>query len=122
MTMHEISLVRHIFRTLDEQFTAGQRASITAIRLRVGLLSSVEPVLMQNAFEAVVDTEYPAYARARLHIEVLPILVQCAHCGRQSEVRQFRFRCAWCEQPVSDVVQGLELQIAGVEMDADSND
>ncbi len=107
--MHEVSLVRNIFRTLAEETTPGEMRRLTDIHLKVGLLSNVEPLLMQNAFRAVVETEYPGHD-VRLHVEVLPILIQCPVCNGVTEVVNYRFVCS-CGRPTSHVIQGNELLI-----------
>ena len=114
--MHEISLVRQIFRSLEEQFTEKEIATIEKIKLKVGLLSNVEPILLQNAYEAVTATDKPAFKEASLEIEILPILIDCPSCGQRSQVENYRFVCP-CGQPSSQVVQGTELLISGVVME-----
>ncbi len=111
--MHEISLVRNIFNTLEHEFP-GRMHEVRGIYLTVGLLSNVQPILMQNAFEAVVHDE-PQYAHTQLHVEVLPIKVHCTECNRESQVEQYKFICAQCGRPVSNVVQGEEMLISKVE-------
>jgi hydrogenase nickel incorporation protein HypA/HybF len=110
--MHEISLVRNIFRTLEDQFP-GQLDSVRTIHLSVGLLSNVQPILMQNAFQAVLEDE-PAYNKASLEVEVLPVLIHCSDCGKITEVQQYRFVCS-CGKPSRNVIQGEELLIKKVE-------
>ncbi len=112
--MHEISLVRNIFRTLEGEFP-GDMDRVRGIYLKVGLLSNVQPVLMQNAFDAVL-TDEPRYRKTSLHVEVLPILIHCDSCGQTTEVAQYRFICP-CGKPSRSVVQGEELLIAKVEFD-----
>ncbi len=114
--MHEISLVRSIFRTLDEHFSAEEVARISAIELKVGPLANVEPRLMQNAFDAVVEEDEKRFAAAELRIRLVPILVQCAGCGQTTEVHHYRFVCAHCGKPCANVVQGNELLIERVQM------
>lgn len=114
--MHEISLVRSIFRTLDEKFSPEEIAGIIAIELKVGPLANVEPTLMQNAFEAVVEEDEKRFAGATLKINLVPILVHCAGCGQTTEVNNYRFVCAACGTPSANVVQGNELLIERVEM------
>lgn len=112
-TMHEISLVRNIFRTLEEQFP-NDMDSVRSIYLRVGLLSNVQPILMQNAFQAVLEDE-PRYQKTSLHVEVLPILIHCDDCNKTTEVQQYRFVCS-CGKPSRNVIQGEELLISKVEL------
>jgi hydrogenase nickel incorporation protein HypA/HybF len=118
--MHEISLVKNIFGSLDSVYAEQERKSIKKIYLKVGLLSNVEPILMQNAFEAVVATERKDYSQCELQIEVLPILVYCDECRKESEVINYKFVCA-CNRPTNNIVQGNELMISGVEIEHEEN-
>ncbi|MCX6217338.1 hydrogenase maturation nickel metallochaperone HypA [Spirosoma sp.] len=112
--MHEISLVRNIFRTLEDEFPADM-SRIRGIYLKAGLLSNVQPILMQNAFAAVLEDE-PRYQQTSLHVEVLPILIHCDVCDKTTEVQQYKFVCS-CGKPSRNVVQGEELLISKVEFD-----
>jgi len=112
--MHEISLVRNIFRTLEDEFPTDMNR-IRGIHLKVGLLSNVQPILMQNAFAAVLEDE-PGYQKTSLHVEVLPILIYCDECQKTTEVQQYRFVCS-CGKPSRNVIQGEELLISKVEFD-----
>jgi hydrogenase nickel incorporation protein HypA/HybF len=114
--MHEISLVRSIFETLEEQFTTDELQRIDQIQLKVGPLANVETVLLQNAFDAVVAEEQTSFAGVELHVNLIPILIECRHCGQQSEVENYRFVCAHCGTPCANVVQGNELLIEKVVM------
>ena len=113
--MHEISLVKNIFGSLDSVYSEADRSKIAKIYMKVGLLSNVEPILMQNAFEAVVATERKEYQGCELEIEVLPILVYCDECKKESEVINFKFVCA-CNRPSNNIIQGNELLISGVDV------
>lgn len=110
--MHEISLVRQILRTLEQEFP-DRTHLLHRIHLKAGLLSNVQPLLMQSAFQAVLQDE-PRYARVLLEVEQLPILVRCDTCGTVSQVEHYRFVCP-CGQPCRDIVQGDELLIGKVE-------
>jgi hydrogenase nickel incorporation protein HypA/HybF len=110
--MHEISLVQHIFATLEEAFP-DRMNRLTCIRIKAGLLSNVQPALMQSAFDAVVATE-PAYAGIKLEVEVTPILIYCDDCKKTTKVINYRFICE-CGKPSKKIVQGEELLISQVE-------
>ncbi|ANI87886.1 hydrogenase expression protein [Arachidicoccus ginsenosidimutans] len=113
--MHEISLVRNIFNTLEEEFP-DRMNDVRGIYLTVGLLSNVQPLLMQSAFDAVLQDQ-PKYAKTSLHVEVLPIKVKCDLCGTESEVEQYKFICKNCGRPSSNVIQGEEMLITKVELE-----
>jgi hydrogenase nickel incorporation protein HypA/HybF len=111
--MHEVSLVRNIFSTLEEEFPE-KMDRLRGIHLRVGLLSNVQPILMQNAFNAVLEDE-PQYQHASLHLEVLPVLIHCDDCDTDSEVKYSKFVCSQCGKPSRNIIQGEELMISKVE-------
>lgn len=111
--MHEISLVRNIFHTLEDEFP-GEIDKVRGIHLRVGILSNVQPILMQNAFEAVLLDE-SKYNKATLHVEVLDVLVHCDDCDKVSEVKEYKFACSYCGKPSKNIIQGEELMISKVE-------
>jgi hydrogenase nickel incorporation protein HypA/HybF len=113
--MHEISLVRTIFRTLDDNFSDEELERVIAIDLKVGPLANVEPVLLQNAFEAVVEEDEIRFKNVILRVNKVPILIQCPDCNQITEVHNYRFVCA-CGKPCGNVVQGNELLIERVEM------
>jgi hydrogenase nickel incorporation protein HypA/HybF len=111
--MHEISLVRNIFNTLEAEFP-DRFGEIRTIYLTVGELSNVQPILMQNAFDAVVQDE-PRYKNTVLKVQVLPIKIHCNQCGKESIVEQYKFICNFCQTPSKQVIQGEELLISKVE-------
>lgn len=112
--MHEISLVRTISGTLEAEFSKEELERLTKINLRVGLLSNVQPVLMQNAFGAVQEGE-GKFQNVVLDIEVLPVIIECEMCNHKSQIDDYKFACANCGRPTSNVIQGNELLIHKVE-------
>jgi hydrogenase nickel incorporation protein HypA/HybF len=115
--MHEISLVRSIFNTLESEFSKKELDTMTAINLRVGLLSNVEPLLMQNAFDAVTTAE-EKYQGVKLQVELVPIEIHCNDCQSSSIVENYKFVCATCGKPNNNVVKGTELLIHQVHFDS----
>ena len=114
--MHEISLVRSIFNTLEEEFTKEELATMRAIDLKVGLLSNIEPLLMQNAFEAVCTAE-EKFQEVTLNVEAVPIEIYCKDCDCNSLIENYKFICASCGKPNNNLVKGTELLIHQVHFD-----
>ncbi len=114
--MHEISLVRNIFRTIEDEFPE-KIEQVRGIFLTVGLLSNIQPVLMQNAFAAVLEDE-PRYSNTSLHVDVLPILIQCTDrdCNKITTVHNYTFVCT-CGKPSNNIIQGEELMISKIEFE-----
>jgi hydrogenase nickel incorporation protein HypA/HybF len=106
--MHEIAIVRDIFKLLEEEYP-DRYQDITKVEIHAGLLSNVQPILIQNAFEAFILDE-PQHADIELEVQLLPIIAYCNHCEKNFAVRHHRFICP-CGTPSSQIIQGEELQI-----------
>ncbi len=107
--MHEVSLIRTVFSTLESEFTPEELERLEAIDLQVGKLSNVEPTLLNNAFAAVTQAE-GRYENVALNIETVPIEVYCSVCDKNTLVKEYKFACS-CGLPSKDVVRGTELLI-----------
>ena len=116
-TMHEISLVRNIFRTLENEFSEDELGKIKTINVKAGVLSNIEPILMQSALEAVTATDSPQYKHVKLAIETIPIKIVCESCHGTSGVQNYHFICGHCGKPTNNIVEGLELLIRDVEFE-----
>lgn len=111
-TMHEVSLVRTIFRTLEEEFSPQELDRLMGIDLKIGLLSNVHPILMQNAFAAVTE-DHDRYRQVELNITEVPIRIRCQTCGEVSEVKNYVFTCS-NGHPSNNIIEGEELLIERV--------
>lgn len=110
--MHEIPIVRDVVRTLEQAYPE-RFSAIVKVTLEAGLLSNVQPILIQNAFEAV-RMEDERLAFIDLEVVQLPIIAYCAGCDRPFEVHHNRFVCS-CGMPSRKLIQGDELRISRVE-------
>ncbi len=109
--MHELSIVKDIFATLEEHYKA-KVEDIHKVEITAGLLSNVQPVLIQNAFDAFI-TEHQMYKHMELEVVVQDILAHCTSCNRDFKVEYHRFVCS-CGTPSTTIVQGNELYISKV--------
>ncbi|WP_293942585.1 MULTISPECIES: hydrogenase maturation nickel metallochaperone HypA [unclassified Sphingobacterium] len=109
--MHELSIVKDIFDTLNSHYE-NRVDDIQKIQVTAGLLSNVQPVLIQNAFDAFI-TENTHYRDMEMEVVVNDIIAYCEHCQKNFPVHFHRFVCD-CGLPSSTIVQGNELYISKV--------
>ena len=109
--MHEVSIIKNIVKTLEENYE-GRMDSIVSVEIEAGLLSNVQPILIQNAYEALILDE-PKLADVELKVKQLPIIAYCENCDRDFEVVRHKFVCD-CGAPSREIVQGDELRISKV--------
>lgn len=109
--MHELSIVKDIFSTLEEHYQA-KIHDVQKVQITAGLLSNVQPILIQNAFDAFIhDNE--VYNDMDLEVVVNDIIAHCDTCDKDFKVEFHRFVCS-CGAPSTNIVQGNELFISKV--------
>lgn len=87
--------------------------TIHVLRLRVGALSGVVPEALEFAFTALKAGT--AAAGGRIEIETVPARVRCRRCQRESGLDEPPFLCPECGGWETDLLQGRELELAGIE-------
>jgi hydrogenase nickel incorporation protein HypA/HybF len=98
--MHEASLVKTLIEQVDRLASEHAAAAVDEVRVRIGPMSGVEPLLVSAAFERL------APAGTRLVIDEVPLTARCRDCGESFELEQFRFRCPSCQSADVEVIEG----------------
>jgi hydrogenase nickel incorporation protein HypA/HybF len=114
--MHELSIVSSIVDSVIETLDAYPGARVKEVRLRVGSLAAVVEDSLQFCYG--IATEGTPLEGSVLIVNVLPVLMHCDACNKEVELASLQsFRCPLCDQPVSDLRQGRELEIESIEID-----
>ncbi len=114
--MHEVSLVRSLLEQVDRIVASqGGRAAVE-VRVEVGPLSGVEPLLVKAAFTQLAGDE-------TLVIDEVPLTAQCDSCHAEFELENFRFVCPDCDSRETSIVRGDAFRLMSVIVDvADEGD
>ena len=114
--MHEVSIVSSIMRTFEVEFEEVKLDKLSAIYLKVGTLSNIEPRLLHNAFTA---KNYcgTRFHDVKLHIESTSVKILCEKCDVVTDVVDYKFYCDVCKLPSKNLIQGEEMLIHKVEFD-----
>lgn len=114
--MHELSIVSSIVDSVTETLEAYPGARVKEVRLRVGALASVVEDSLQFCYG--IATDGTPLEGSKLVVTILPVLMHCESCGQDVEIASLQsFRCSRCDEPVSDLRQGRELEIESIEID-----
>ncbi len=113
--MHELSVCQALLKEVLAVAERHNAKGISAIRLRIGPLSGVEPELLRQAYPLACAAT-PAEG-ARLVIEALPIRVQCLSCGAETEASPNRLLCGRCGDWHTRLLSGDEMLLTGVELE-----
>ncbi len=113
--MHELSIAMSILDMAEEEAERRGGARVEAIHLKLGPLSGVMKEALLSAYD--LARENTSLEACRLVIDEVPILVYCERCRGQRRVHSIQsFCCCECESPVSEILQGKELQVFALEI------
>ncbi len=112
--MHELSLCMDVIDQVTALAAEHNARAVSSITVRIGVLSGVEPLLLESAF-AFAQTDTIA-AHCRLVTETIPATVECMDCGAESEVAPPMLRCGACGSANTRLLSGDELTLASVEL------
>ena len=112
--MHELSIAMSIVEMAEEE--AEQRgAHVHAVHLKLGALAGVVKGALLSSYE--IACEGTGLAGSRLVIEEVPVVVYCSQClAARTLVSIQMFVCPECGGPVSEVLEGRELQVFALEI------
>jgi hydrogenase nickel incorporation protein HypA/HybF len=114
--VHELSIVSSIVDSVTETLASYPGARVKEVRLRVGAMASVLEDSLQFCYE--IATEGTPLAGSVLMVKTIPVKMYCSKCAEDVEIASLQsFRCPRCEEPVTDMRQGRELEIDSIEID-----
>jgi hydrogenase nickel incorporation protein HypA/HybF len=114
--MHELSIAMSIIELAEEESERHGGAPVTAVHLKLGVLSGVVKEALLGSFEMACE-ETPLKG-ARLVVEELPVLIFCRTCQAQRSISSVQlFCCMECGTPSGDIVQGKELEVVALEIE-----
>ena len=112
--MHEICIAESIIDIAEAKAREQNSSSIQAIKIRLGEFTTIAREALEFAFE--VARQGTLADRAKLEIEIVPMVVRCLLCGPVTDpVREICLICPQCGLPLT-IVSGEELQVEYIEV------
>lgn len=102
--MHEASLVDNLLRQVDELAACHGTQQVSEVRLEIGLLSGVEPLLLRAAFDRLKAGS--CAAQADLLIDDIGLKCRCSVCGCEYSTNELQFLCPTCGSVDVTVIGG----------------
>ncbi|MBN2564776.1 MAG: hydrogenase maturation nickel metallochaperone HypA [Candidatus Eisenbacteria bacterium] len=113
--MHELSICQSMLRIVDSTMAEHRGARLRKILLDVGRGSTIEPILLREAFDVL--TSGGPYEGTELVINDIPISGRCRSCGNDFTYEELAFGCPECGSTDIKITAGLELDIKALEVD-----
>jgi hydrogenase nickel incorporation protein HypA/HybF len=113
--MHELSIAVSLVEAAEEEASKHGAPGISAVHLRLGVLAGVAKEALLFSYE--LASEGTTLAGSKLVIEDAPVVVFCHSCQQRRPIRSLQsFCCVACDTPATDVLQGRELELIGLEV------
>jgi hydrogenase nickel incorporation protein HypA/HybF len=114
--MHELSIAMSIVEMAEEEADHRGGLRVNAVHLKLGALAGVVKEALLSSYE--LACEGTGLQGSRLVIDEIPVVVNCPRCLGPRTVDSIQcFVCPECKGPVSEVIQGRELQVFALEIE-----
>ena len=112
--MHELGIVFHIIRTVEDVAKQNDVSRIRRVTLQLGEVSGVVESYLQDCWKwAAAKSEI--LPGAVLAVETIPAVTLCEDCRQQYPTVQYGRICPHCRSEHTHLVQGNEMMIQEVE-------
>jgi len=112
--MHEYSIVQSLLESCEEHAKQNDADEVTKVIIKVGVLSGVEPDLLQTAFDTF--KEKTICDKAEFIINIQKVLIKCNDCNTQSTLEKHEFDCPSCKSVNIEVLDGEDMYLMSLEM------
>lgn len=113
--MHEISIAQNLLDLIDETVKKHNGKAVSRVTIKIGKLSSVEPPLLQTAFDALKGKTVAENANLIIHIQ--EIVAICNTCNRVFTLNGFDLQCPQCKSSDIDIVEGRDMVLESLDIE-----
>ena len=112
--MHEMGIVLHLAKTLEETAKEEQLQKIGRVVLQVGEVSGIMTDLFTEAWD-YFKGRYPVLTESELVLEQIPAITWCDSCKSRYETVKYGKECPNCHSGETWLLQGNECVIKEIE-------
>lgn len=112
--MHEYSIVQSLLESCEEHARQNDSTNVTKVVVKIGVLSGVEPDLLQTAFDTF--KEKTVCENAQFLINHQKVVIACLSCDEESTLEKNEFFCPKCNSNQVKVIDGEDMYLMSLEM------
>lgn len=112
--MHELSIVTHVAKTLDEVAVENNLKKIGSVTLEVGEVSGIMTDYFEDCWN-YFKVKHPILKDSILKLEMIPAITFCEDCKQEYSTMQHGKICPYCKSEHTYLVQGNECNIKEIE-------
>ena len=115
--MHEMGIILHLAKTLDETCEEQRLKRIGKVVLEVGEVSGILTDYFTDCWN-YFRRKHPYLEDSELVIETIPAVTYCDHCGKTYPTVKHGRECPFCHSGETWLVQGNECIIKEIEAES----
>ena len=108
--MHEMGIILHLAKTLDETAEQEKLKRISEVTLQVGEVSGIMTDLFTDCWN-YFRKKHPMLEECELRLETIPAVTWCDHCKRTYETVRYGRECPYCHSGETWLMKGNECVI-----------
>ncbi len=112
--MHELSIVMHVAKTIDELAEENQLAKIGSVTLQVGEVSGIVTDYFVDCWN-YFKRKHPLLVDSELKLETIRAVTFCEDCKQDYETVRFGRICPYCGSEHTYLLTGNECIIKEIE-------
>jgi len=112
--MHEYSVVQALLEQVEALASENKATAVTKVIVKIGIMSGVEPHLLEVAFETFKEKSICEQAHFVMNIQALTL--KCQKCHTTSEMQTISYACPSCESLDVEVIDGEDMYLMSLEM------
>lgn len=113
--MHEYSIVQSLLDSCDENARQNSATKVTKVVVKIGVMSGVEPTLLQTAFDTF--KEKTICEEAEFIINMQAVVIKCNNCLNESSLQKLEYCCPECQSTDLNVLDGEEMYLMQLELE-----
>jgi hydrogenase nickel incorporation protein HypA/HybF len=113
--MHEYSIVQSLLDSCEENARANDATKVTKVVVKIGVMSGVEPDLLQVAFDTFKDNTMCQDAEFLINIQ--KVKVRCSSCEEETELEKNEYLCPKCQSSEIEIIDGEEMYLMQLELE-----
>ena len=112
--MHEMGIMLHLAKTLDETAREEHIIKIGSVTLEVGEVSGIMTDLFTDCWD-YFKKRHPVLEESILKLETIPAVTYCAGCSGTYETVKYGKECPYCHSGETWLLRGNECIIKEIE-------
>lgn len=119
--MHEMGIILHIAKMLDETAKEQHITKIGSVTLEVGEVSGIMTDLFVDCWN-YFKVKHPVLAESELRLVTIPAVTFCGNCGKTYETVRYGKECPYCHSGETWLVDGNQCVIKEIEAECEEDD